>query len=244
MDSAARRIRQALESVSLLRHSRAADPQLDTASLAVRRFQAQRFRATYADLLHSQRYQRATHFFLNELYGDKDYAQRDQQFARIANTIGRLFPAAVVETAAALAEVHALTEQLDALMAQHWLDTPTPSLPARYIQSWRKVADRPARQQQLQGVLELGRDLDRLTRIRGLRSLLKMMRVPAAAAGLSSLQNFLEAGFDAFAEMKGSAEFLGLIENRESVWMASLFDDEAVACETQLHQLLACAQPH
>ncbi len=233
-----------MQTVSLLRHSRATDPLLDAACLEVKRFQAQRFRATYADLLHSPRYQRAAQFFLAELYGDKDYAQRDQQFARIANTIARLFPAAVVETAAALAEVHALTEKLDDLMARQWLVTAAPSLPARYIQCWRKVADRAARQQQLQVVLRLGRELDRLTRMRGLRSLLKMMRAPAAAAGLSSLQNFLEAGFDAFADMKGSAEFLSLVESRETTWIASLFDGNAVTCETQLRQLLASAQPH
>ncbi|MFI5447558.1 FFLEELY motif protein [Polaromonas sp. UC242_47] len=240
MDPVALRIREAMQAVSALRERRAADPRLDQACLEVKRFQAQRFKATYADLLHSPRYQRAAHFFLHELYGDQDYAQRDQQFARIASTIARLFPAAVVETAASLAEVHALTEQLDDLMAQQWLITRAPtSLSARYLQCWRQVADRPARYQQLQVVLHLGRELDRLTRMRGLRSLLKLMRAPAAAASLSSLQNFLEAGFDAFADMKGASEFLRLIEDRESAWIDALFEKDAVACETQLHQLLA-----
>jgi hypothetical protein len=241
MDPVALRIREAMQAVSALRERRAADPLLDQACLEIKRFQAQRFKATYADLLHSPRYQRAAHFFLHELYGDQDYAQRDQQFARIASTIARLFPAAVVETAAALAEVHALTEQLDDLMAQQWLITRAPSLPARYIQCWRQVADRPARRQQLQVVLHLGRELDRLTRMRGLRSLLRMMRAPAAAASLSSLQNFLEAGFDVFADMKGASEFLRLIEERESAWIDALFEKDTVACETQLRLLLASA---
>ena len=241
MDPVALRIREAMQSVAALRERRAADPRLDQACLEVKRFQAQRFKATYADLLHSPRYQRAAHFFLQELYGDQDYAQRDQQFARIASTIARLFPDAVVETAAALAEVHALTEQLDDLMAQQWLITRAPNLPGRYIQCWRQVADRPARYQQLQVVLHLGRELDRLTRMRGLRSLLKMMRRPAAAASLSSLQNFLEVGFDAFTDMKGASEFLSLIEERESDWIDALFEKDAVACETQLRQLLAGA---
>ncbi|MDW5444690.1 FFLEELY motif protein [Polaromonas sp. SM01] len=241
MDPVALRIREAMQAVSALRERRAADPRLDQACLEVKRFQAQRFKATYADLMHSPRYQRAADFFLQELYGDQDYAQRDQQFARIASTIARLFPAAVVETAAALAEVHALTEQLDDLMAQQWLITRASSLPARYIQCWRQVADRPARRQQLQVVLHLGRELDRLTRMRGLRSLLRMMRAPAAAASLSSLQNFLEAGFDAFADMKGASEFLHLIEDRESAWIDALFEKDTVAWETQLRQLLASA---
>ncbi|WP_395055551.1 FFLEELY motif protein [Polaromonas sp.] len=244
MDPSASRIRNAMQAVSLLRLSRVGQPLLEQACLEVKRFQAQRFKATYTDLLASPRYQRATGFFLHELYGEQDYAQRDQQFARIANTIARLFPQAVVETAAALAEVHALTEQLDDMMARQWLARPTLSAHVRYIQCWRAVADRPARLRQLEVVLQLGSELDRLTGTRGLRSLLKMMRGPAAAAGLSSLQVFLEAGFDAFADMKGSSAFLALVERRESGWIEALFDLDTVACETKLRQLLANPGPH
>ncbi len=233
-----------MQAVSQLRQLRAANPQLDNACLEVKRFQAQRFRATYADLLRSPRYQGAALFFLNELYGDHDYAQRDQQFARIANTIARIFPAAVVETAASLAEIHALTEKLDDLAARQWLAASQLNPSARYITCWRAVADRSARMQQLRVVLQLGQQLDRLTRTLGLRTLLRMMRAPAQAGGLSALQNFLEAGFDAFAAMRGASEFLGLIETRETMWITSLFDDDAVACETQLSQLLANAPMH
>ncbi len=244
MDPAADRIRKAMEAVSLLRQSRVVDPEFQAACLEVKRFQALRFTATYADLLDSPRYQQAAHFFLNELYGDKDYAQRDQQFSRIANTIARLFPKAVVETAASLAEVHALTEALDNRMAQQWLLDPAGGQAARYIRCWRAVGDMAARRGQLQVVLHLGQELDHLTHMRGLRSLLRMMRTPAAAAGLSALQSFLESGFDAFAQMRGAAEFLNVVETRESALIDSLFGDDAVACETFLLQLLACTAAH
>lgn len=244
MDPTASRIREAMQAVSLLRLARANQPALERAGLEIKGFQARRFRATYADLLDSPRYRGAASFFLHELYGEQDYSQRDQQFGRIANTIARVFPQAVVETAALLAEVHALTEQLDDSMARHWLATSTPTVPLRYIGCWRMVGDRPSRFRQLEVVLHLGRELDRLTRMRGLRSLLRMMRAPAAAAGLSSLQTFLEAGFDAFADMKGASEFLGLVESRESAWIHALFDDDLVTCETKLLQLLAGPSPN
>jgi hypothetical protein len=93
-------------------------------------------------------------------------------------------------------------------------------------------------------VLHLGEELDRLTGTRGLRSLLKMMRLPAATAGLGALQRVLESGFDAFANMKGAAEFLSAIESREVLWMNALFDEDAVACETRLRQLLAQNTSH
>lgn len=244
MDPSATRIREAMETVFQLRQEHAADRVRHAACLEIKRLQAQRFKASYLDLLQSPRYQRAANFFLNELYSDKDYAQRDQQFSRIANTIARLFPTAVVETAATLAEVHALTEQLDDRMANEWLQRPGSPLAARYIQCWRAVADVPTRQHQLQVILHLGKELDQLTRMRGLRSLLKMMRAPAAAAGLSSLQRFLESGFDAFADMKGATEFLDVVHERESNWIRALFEDDPVACETRLGQLLTGTPPN
>jgi hypothetical protein len=245
MDSSANRIHQALQAVAQLRAQHALDPTLAGASADIKRFQARRFRATYADVLENARYKTAATFFLHELYSDKDYAERDQQFARIANTIAKLFPQAVVNTAAALAEVHALTEKLDGLMASRWVTSLTtqPALNenARYIECWRRVGDTHARHQQLEVVLLLGKELNRLTRKPGLRTLLRMMRHPAAAAGLSSLQGFLESGFEAFAGMRGADDFLKLIERRETEWIASLFNEDAVTCETKLGHLLDSA---
>jgi hypothetical protein len=84
-----------------------------------------------------------------------------------------------------------------------------------------------------------------LTRTAGLRLMLKMMRGPAVAAGLGSLQRFLETGFDTFAAMGrtrgGAVQFLGTIRSRESALIASLFDDPFVACETQLAATLGQA---
>lgn len=242
MDASAQQIQLALQAVADLRQQRVADAPLARASATIKRFQARRFQATYADLLGSARYKSAARFFLQELYSDKEYADRDQQFARIASTIAKLFPQAVVNTAGALAEVHALTEKLDDLMARHWLvdteATPSSTDAARYIRCWRFVADDAARQRQLSVVLELGHALNRLTRMPGLRTMLKMMRRPAGAAGLESLQKFLESGFDAFADMRGADEFLALIRKRETKWILSLFKDNPAACEIHLDHLL------
>jgi toxin YoeB len=47
----------------------------------LRRWQSARLAHTHADLLHSPRYQPAADFFLNELYGDRDFRQREQDEA-------------------------------------------------------------------------------------------------------------------------------------------------------------------
>lgn len=242
MNPAAHQIQEALQAVARLRRQHAEEPAMAQAGAKIKRFQARRFQATYADLLQSPRYKTTAHFFLHELYSDRDYAQRDEQFERIAGTVAKLFPQAVVDTAAALAQVHALTEQLDDLMARQWLESYAGSFSmhacARYIHCWRRVADPKTRHKQLEVVLKLGRELDRMTRMPGLRTLLRLMRGPAAVGGLSSLQGFLEAGFDAFAAMRGAEDFLQVLEQRETKWIKSLFEDEALACETALAQLI------
>lgn len=243
MNASADQIHLALVAVAQLRQQRAGNAALLSAHAAIKRFQALRFQATYPDLLNSPRYKATAQFFLYELYSDKDYSERDQQFARIADTIGKLFPQSVVNTATALAEVHALTEQLDHAMAVQnaasIANEPALNDTARYITCWRRVSNPAARSQQLEMVLALGESLNGLTRKPALRTLLKMMRGPATAAGLGSLQKFLESGLEAFQNMGGADEFLKLIAERETQWINYLFEDDAVACENKLTALLA-----
>jgi hypothetical protein len=244
---AAQRIRQAVTEVTALRRESAGEPALAQAVRTVKRTQGRRFAGTYADLMASPLYGKATRFFLEELYSDADYAERDAQFGRIAGAVEKFFPRDVAQTAVALAELHSVTESLDAAMARAWLAPDIVPMPdaARYVAAWRSVGRRPAREAQLTVVLAIGAEMTRLTRLPGLRLMLKMMRGPAAAAGLSSLQRFLETGFDTFADMakrRGGAEsFLGTIREREARLIALLFDADLVTCETELSLALGQA---
>ncbi len=229
-----------------MRQKTHANAPLLAAIVAVKRFQARRFRATYADLLRSAEYAAATRFFLDELYSDKDFSLRDAQFARIAGALQRFFPASVVATAVTMAELHALTEELDLAMAEAWLARSRETIHAEsdlYATAWQHVGRPADRERQLKAVLAVGTELDRLTRMPGLRMMLKMMRRPSHAAGLGSLQRFLEIGFDTFAAMSGNGGhahlFLTLIEARESHWIQQLFADDVQATQHLLANALA-----
>jgi hypothetical protein len=240
---AARKIRNAVAQVALLRNVAQDNPALSGAVREVKRVQATRFAGTYSDLLVHGPYGPAARFFLEELYSDKDYAERDAQFARIAGAIEKVFPEQVARTAVTLAELHALTEELDQAMGLAWLTQPDDLDEAQtYVRAWRAVGRRPEREAQLKVVMGIGEQMVRLTRTPGLRMLLKMMRGPAVAAGLGSLQHFLETGFDTFAAMvrtpQGAPAFLRIIEARESALIAGLFDADRVACETGLARTL------
>lgn len=227
---AADRIRAQLATVTELREQ-ASDTEIGPAVSAVKALQARRFRSTYADFLASANQGPAARFFLDELYGDHDFAERDAQFGRIAGALERLFPEAVAELSVDLAEMHALTETLDHAMATHWLtlcnDEPEAQ---RYARAWRLTGQREARERQLAVVQHMGMELQRLTRGKSLLTALRMMRRPAQAAGLSALQQFLEVGFAAFGALGDARAFLSTINARERQWIGTLFDDELASC--------------
>jgi hypothetical protein len=241
----AQAIRQAVADVERLREESRSLPDIGAAVTLLKRFQARRFAATYADLLASGTYGPAARFFLEELYGDRDYRERDAQFARIAGAVETLFPRDVAQTAAGLAQLHALTESLDHAMARA---APLQGADdaAGYVRAWKTVGRREDRCRQLDTVVAIGAEMTRLTRLPGLRMMLRMMRGPASAAGLMSLQRFLEAGFDTFGavtKVRGGAEtFLATIRQREQQLMDLLFDEDPVACETHLRGILGQAR--
>lgn len=209
-----------LQDVQQIRATQAATPGRAAQVQALKAYQQSRFRNCYADLLQSPRFGGAARFFLEELYGPGDFSRRDAQFVRVVPALVRLFPDSVVSTVDCLAELHALSETLDDEMARQLQDRPLD--PRAYITAWARVEQASRRQDQLRLALGVGRRLDELTRSRMLRQSLHWMRGPSKAAGLADLQQFLERGFDTFAAMKGGADFLAIIEDRENQFLAAM----------------------
>jgi hypothetical protein len=243
MSEEARRILALLTVVDEERRRRAEDVGLGGAVLELKRYQQQRFARTYADLLASARYGAAARFFLDELYGPRDYSRRDAQFARVVPSMVRLFPAELVSTVLALAELHALSETLDTAMARVIGGTGISA--AAYVSAWQSVGQPQNRARQIDLTLVVGSALDRLTRKPLLRHTLHLMRAPARAAGLGQLQAFLESGFDTFKAMGSAAEFLRVVGQRERALADALFGtprsatmaDEGAAAAELLGQL-------
>jgi hypothetical protein len=211
-----------LRVVSEERAVRAADAALAAGVEEVKRYQQQRFEHTYADLLDHPRYAGAARFFLDELYGPADFTQRDAQFARIVPALVRLLPADVVDTVCTLSDLHALSERFDTAMGRRLGSAAVDA--AAYARAWRECGGKPGRERQIALLLQVGEDLDHLTRNPLLRHSLRLMRAPARAAGMGALQTFLELGFDTFRAMRGAEAFLALIGERERALASTLFD--------------------
>ncbi|MFZ4759781.1 MAG: FFLEELY motif protein [Burkholderiaceae bacterium] len=220
---ATQRLRTAAAEVAGLRALDGVDAATRERRDALRVWQAQRLAFTHADLLESPRYRDATRFFLDELYGVKDFSQRDAELARVIPTLTRFLPSAALETIADAVELDALSERLDLAMAHALQADPAmagaPIDDDAYARAFRAAGARTDRERQVELVRHIGGALDRLVRHPLLGGLLGAMERPARMAGLSAMHEFLSSGFRAFKAMRGADEFVRIITRREATLM-------------------------
>lgn len=192
---------------------------------ALRAWQAGRLASTHADLLESERYRPAAEFFLTELYGPKNFAERDAALARVQPMLSRFLPRSALETICRAVELDALSETLDAAMVDA-LRAGAPGAAIEdetYAAAYRKVGRRAERDRQIALIRDVGEALDELTHHPMIRGMLRLMGGPARAVGLGALHTFLVRGFEAFAHMEGAAHFLDCIIEREQALSDQFF---------------------
>lgn len=193
--------------------------------IRLKAWQSERLARTHADLLANERYRPATEFFLSELYGTRDFAPRDEEVARVLPLMTNMLPARALVTLGDAVRMDALSESLDddmvaALRAANCADNITDG---SYAEAYRICGRKADRELQIALVDEIGRALEKLTRLPMLYSTLKLMRKPAELAGLGTLQTFLRHGFEAFRHMGPAGEFLDTVTERETRLMEALF---------------------
>jgi hypothetical protein len=215
-----------LEHARRLHAERRASPARAAALDRVAEWQARRLNATYADLAQDPRYAGAIVFFQSDLYGPGDFSRRDADLARVVPLMVRVVPNGVIATIALAMELSTLSQELDRALIDV-LDARHAFTVAQYCAAYRACENRAARERQIALNGRTGRALDRYVRTPFVRTALTLMRKPARAAGLASLQHFLERGFASFAAMRGADEFLATVDARETALMEEIFSGNA-----------------
>lgn len=216
-------IQDYLQTVELERARRAQQPWLASRVQEVKRYQHARFSATYRDLLDTPASAKAARFFLDELYGPMDFSKRDAEFSRVAPKVTAMFPGEIGRIVSSLARLHALSERLDSEMGMAVAQIPLSE--SAYRQAWITVGQGDARAEQIDLVRQVGLALSKQVHKPLVRTTLRMMRVPAKAAGLGNLQSVLEQGFDAFRDLPDANGFVLTIAERESAIADRLFSE-------------------
>jgi hypothetical protein len=186
----------------------------------LRAWQAARLTSTYGDLLHDPECVDAVKFFLTDLYGPEEHSRRDQDLARAWSILSRTLPRATLGLLERAIELQTLTAQLDEAMVQQLATGPVTQ--ESYAAAYRAVGRPEARRRQIDLVLTIATDLERVVRHAWVGLALRAARVPAHAAGYGALQDFLERGFAAFRRMKDAGRMLSAIRERETRLSAAL----------------------
>jgi len=180
----------------------------------LRAWQAARLASTYGDLLHDPGCVDAVKFFLTDLYGPQEHTRRDQDLARAWSILSRTLPRAALGLLERALELQTLTAELDEAMARQLAAGPVTQ--ESYAAAYRAVGRPEARRRQIDLVLSIATDLERVVRHAWVGFALRAARAPAHAAGFGALQDFLERGFAAFRSMKDPGRMLDAIRERET----------------------------
>jgi len=186
----------------------------------LRAWQAARLASTYGDLLHDPECVDAVKFFLTDLYGPEEHTRRDQDLARAWSVLSRTLPRATLGLLERAIQLQTLTAELDAAMAQQLAAGSVTQ--ESYAAAYRAVGRPEARRRQIDLVLTIATDLERVVRHAWVGLALRAARIPARAAGYGALQDFLERGFAAFRRMKDAGRMLSAIRERETRLCAAL----------------------
>lgn len=225
-EQSASRLEQQLRAARQERSDATADPALQAARTALKRYQTARLAATHADLLAAPDSHDAAVFFLEELYGAHDLSQRDADLDRVVPTMQRLLSDEALHAITDAIALDALSERLDTAMAR---ELGTVFDEAAYRSAYRRVTGLAEREHQLDLVQELGETLSALAGMPLLGKTLAVMRIPARLAGLGDLQKFLERGYGAFSQMAQPKAFVQTVVERERALLAGLYGDQGAA---------------
>jgi len=220
-DDIAARLREEVDGVAALRRRTSDDPAFGRVLVELKGWQARRLAETYSDLLVHPRYRPATEFFLSDLYGARDFGERDRELVRVIPAMCKMLPAGALHTIATAVRLDRLSESLDQAVADALGGREIDDV--SYADAYRKAGRQGEREEQIALTSEIGQALEELTRSKALRTALVLMRKPARAAGFGDLQDFLERGFEAFRQMGGAGVFLETVAGREQAVMRRLF---------------------
>jgi hypothetical protein len=194
-------------------------PALAPRLAALQAWQAGRLAREYADQRALPRRRDAVEFFLEEVYGARDFSERDAQFARAIHKLRAMLPLTALQALRDAVELQALTIELDVAVAERLPDGSAPLEAVAYGAAYRDADRQVDRRRQIELAVSIGRRLEHLTTHPTIELMLRLAATPARLAGYGALQAFIERGYAAFRRLgPEAAAFLAAIAEREEAF--------------------------
>ena len=189
----------------------------------LQQWQCERLLASHDDLANQARYQKVMQFFVEELYGPKDFSQRDADLVRAIPKLAKVLPDKAMNAMNDALALNTLSFDLDMQMAQYLNDKTLDR--NTYALAYRYVGRKTDRERQIDIIYHLAEQLADVIKIKGISLLISLSKRPAKLAGLLSLHEFLERGFNAFKAIGDVHSFITPVLERERALMYALFDE-------------------
>jgi len=213
----AQKMEEELTRYRRLRQHDASQPKFKEHVYALQEWQSKRLQKTHDALLQDERYQDATLFFLEDIYGGIDLTELSHQIERVMNKAFRVLPEKVMATSTYALEFNALSAELDEAMACFLFNEMgvTDITFDAYIEAFREAVDISSRHRQAALAKMLAQGLDKYVRSRLVYGTFKMVKRPAVKAGIGELYNFMDKGFDVMRPLGSAKELIDTIVNEE-----------------------------
>lgn len=205
-------------------HQQADNQGISQAIKTLQAWQCKRLMVTHNDLWQQKRFNPAMRFFIDELYGPKDFSQRDQDIARVVPKMSKLLPEKALVSLESALHLNLLSFELDMKMAEMLKGTEINR--ETYAATYFDCQNHEKRIMQIGFIEALGEDLAEVVKIKGLSALLMLSRKPAKLAGVLALHEFLEMGYKAFKNLGDVNDFIHPIVHREKHIMHALCSAE------------------
>lgn len=199
-------------------HEAVAGSGLDPKMALLRVWQTQRLSRTYADLLEEPRYNPACRFFLDDIYAERDFSQRDHDLETMYEFMRRFVPDAVSRPAALTIKLHRMTDALDQALLDvlvNQLDVTDSITVEQYAEAYRRCDNYRERVEQIDAIIEICEHIDGIVRNPITGPALSLAKRPLRGAGYGEVVAFLERGYDSFKRMHGSHHFRKTLQERE-----------------------------
>lgn len=193
--------------------------------LALQIFQSNRLRRDYNDLAQIPQYEPVGEFFFTEMYGPRDFSDRDAGARRIQHFL-HMLPGVKLRDVEQVLDLLDLTNRLDDHLAklmlheQTGLDFDEPT----YEHCYRQADNYDARRHQLDLVKASTYTVFRLSRSQLLGVGLHRSHLLARLAGIEAAHSFLVKGYDALRGVDDISLFADTIHVRELARLSRIFE--------------------
>lgn len=193
--------------------------------LALQIFQSNRLRRDFGDLAEIPQYEPVGEFFFNEMYGPRDFSDRDEGARRLQHII-QMLPGVHLHDIEQVLDLLDLTNRLDEGLARQMLaaGTGTDFDEPTYERAYREADNYDARLKQLNLVNVCTYTVFRLSRSQLLGMGLHRSKLLARLAGIEAAHTFLVKGYDAVRGVSDITLFAETVHTRELARLNRIYE--------------------